>query len=533
MLNNGVSVEYADEWVVYGIRQLRQLTVSTFFLFTGYGIMTSLTQKGKKYAGDLIAKRFFSLQLHLTLVMLIYVLVQFSVGNTYSMPHILSSFAAWSSVGTPTWFIFVTLLSYLFIAISWHLWHRFHPIALVLSVTTMLAIMIPLIISRGTWWANSCLCLSAGMLYKMYQSEIEKFIKTIRIPVWCIGILLIPVGFYVYRYLPNLEYKANTYDEVVSVLGKSLLTRVYIQNAGCIIFALGILFFFAGIRFARKPSFLVWSGGAALFYLYLFHQLPMILGKHWGLNYSNPIFYKIMCIAITLLLARLSCRIFPFIDSHIWVNENSVKNSAEKNNTDRTNSPPISISLKLGVVIGSAVICLIGLYYLWIPRGICVSFKYAVDNPVAFQIFYTGNTRNKWIGSEKQTVSGEGLISFFLPTKVIHRFRLDMGKNPGQIVIDDLWVTGKTAVQLSTLSSFSINNIETISEGSEGLQIVSNKNNPHMVYNRPINMRAGNERQFQTGIFIMILIIGGSLGFMLLNLYQYLKNSTASKESRE
>ena len=54
------------------ITQLAQLVVTTFFLYTGYGIMNSLIDKGKNYAKSLILIRFPHLLLLFVSIVLLF-----------------------------------------------------------------------------------------------------------------------------------------------------------------------------------------------------------------------------------------------------------------------------------------------------------------------------------------------------------------------------------------------------------------------------------------------------------------------------
>lgn len=514
--NQGVILTDIDKFVVAGIRDLKQLMVSTFFLFSGYGIMHSLLRKGKNYAAGLISKRFFALLLHYSFVVLVYVAVQFYIlGNAYSVAHVLSAFAAWSSVGVPTWFIFVTLLSYWFIAISYHVWHRIHPVMVVLSVALMFVILIPLVMTRGYFWADSCLCMPVGMLYRLYQSQIEKAVKSIQLPVCCMGAIVLVVGFIVYRKLLN-------YDWVINVIGSpSLLFKVYVQNLGCIIFGLGTLWLFAGIRFRRTPKFLVWSGGSALFYLYVFHQLPMLLGKHWLSNTESPLIYQAMCIIVTIVLAWAACRIFARLDALIWIEKQPTTAHVNISGTGDARSA-LPLAVKLGIIVVGMLCCLSGTYRLWIPRGVEVEFMYAADKSVNFQVFYLVKPKHKWLHADKKNGEGVGKITFFLPTKELRGVRLDVGDKQGNVEISDLHVIGKEKINLIAPGAFASTNVDRLVYTEHTCLIESCHKDSSIVYTRPLHMRAGANRQFQPVLFIMILCVATAFGFMLTDLCGYI-----------
>lgn len=79
-------------------------------------------------------------------------------------------------------------------------------------------------------------------------------------------------------------------------------------NAGAVLFALGVALLTGSISLAapRLSVFgriLAWCGGPALFYLYIYQRMPMLVGAHFGVHVSSPRCYAAVCVIVTVLIA--------------------------------------------------------------------------------------------------------------------------------------------------------------------------------------------------------------------------------------
>ena len=280
----------------YTVHYIGQCVVASFFFFSGYGIMISLQRKGSDYAYNLILKRFSLLLLHFSIAVLLYTTIRYSLGTTFPLHRILLSLIGWDTVGNSNWFIFVTLAGYLIIAPCYLLLHRYGNYAFISLVCILFCCLIHTLAEyKANYWVDTCLCIPAGMLFGVARKRIELIVNNIFIPPWLVGLFLIPAGYFMYRFTyPNLW--------------------LYGRNLGAIIFALGILFIFSAFSFKRYPTFLCWSGGSALFCLYIFQRIPMVVGAHWGWNTTSPWLYEGFCITATLVIAWLSTKVFESSD---------------------------------------------------------------------------------------------------------------------------------------------------------------------------------------------------------------------------
>lgn len=310
----GLSLSFPDKEISYMLMKIGQCVVATFFFYSGYGLMTSIQKKGESYARTLLLHRLPTLFLHFSIAVLCYYVVAVYLGKEVTIQRLLLSFIGWQSVGNSNWFIFVTFLSYVCIAVSTLVFFRkskwcvcfFTAVLLVLYI-----VLFALYSNKGCWWVDTCLCIPAGMLFSLCRERLDKWMGKLRIPTIISAVVLSGLGLYIYRHNRQLSDCIGAADiEII---------WYFISNIGVCIFALGVNYVFSCISFKRKPSsFLVWSGGSALFYLYIYQRIPMLIGAHYGFQQSHLILYQLACILLTLMLAILSVFVFSRLDALIW-----------------------------------------------------------------------------------------------------------------------------------------------------------------------------------------------------------------------
>ena len=224
----GAGASGSDLFVVKNIARLGQCCVATFFFYSGFGIMSSLHKKGKRYARELVTVRFPKLLLHTVVAVSVYLVLQtLFYGQEYPLSQILLSFVCWSDLGNSNWFIFISLTAYLLIAAGYTLCNRFGGNAVVASTALMLVAVIFFIRHRGYWWYDTCLCIPAGMLFFIHRSRIEAILEKLRVPAWVWGTLLVPLSLVLYHFMP---------------------WPTPLDNAAAILFAFGITLIFSCVR---------------------------------------------------------------------------------------------------------------------------------------------------------------------------------------------------------------------------------------------------------------------------------------------
>lgn len=268
-----------------------QLIVTPFLFFSGYGLMCALMRSRGEYVGKLLKLRLPRLWLHFVLCIACYwALNTFLAGTEYSLSHIFLAALTWKSFGNSTWYIGVTLLSYIILAVSSYATRHHGNIAMWLVSSILLVICLQLILLyKEPYWVNTALCIPAGMGYAMFRKTIENFLRRIPVPTLLLGVLLMWLGCVTHRTWLSLD-----------LLG----------NIGSVLYALGICLAQGCISYKRPFPLLVWCGGTALFFIYILQRLPMITGAYFGWNIAYREAYVAGCLIMALLLAYIAVPIF-------------------------------------------------------------------------------------------------------------------------------------------------------------------------------------------------------------------------------
>lgn len=278
-----------------------QLIVTTFFLYSGYGIMYSILRKGKSYVNSIITRRFPQLLLNFSIAVLIFVALQYLMGKTYSIPHILLSFIGWQSVGNSNWFICMTLLAYVIVFASFSIGGTRRPRLSIALTAIMLIIGMTLICQvKAAYWCDTCLCIPAGLLFALYKERIERLLMYTPIPTILLGLFLVVAGYVAYFHCGRSVFPYKC----ISLL---------VANVGSVLFAGGLTIVYGCVSLRRLPRFMVWVGGAALFPMYIFQRVPMLIGSYLGVSNSHPQLYIAGCFVVCLLLAAIFQRIFAWL----------------------------------------------------------------------------------------------------------------------------------------------------------------------------------------------------------------------------
>lgn len=283
-----------------------QLIVTTFFFFSGYGLMSGLLKKGDSYVSSIARTRFPKLLLHFCIAVVLYVLAGFMLGHTYPVERILLSLIGWDSVGNSNWFIFMTLLCYLLMWAAFKLTSTRRVVTGTLLFTILLVAAIACIqCVKAGYWVDTVLCMPAGMLFYLCKEKARNILMARFLPHLPIGALAAASGYILYTHAPAAQFYLHCPALVAAI-------------AGSILFATGIALMYGCITFRHLPKPLVWVGGAGLFPLYIFQRIPMMTGAHYGLNTYSPTLYTIICMIATAILAIAASRLFRKLDSLLF-----------------------------------------------------------------------------------------------------------------------------------------------------------------------------------------------------------------------
>lgn len=286
---------FPEKCTAIAISRFGQLMVTTFFFYSGYGIMYSLLNR-EGYCNKLLFPRFVQLCLNYMIAVLIYFGVHCLLLQDIRAEDFLGGLHDFRALGNPTWFILMTLLTYILTWLAFKTAGTKYPMAAVGILTAMLLISIQIVgMHKPVHWVNTILCLPAGMLYFLKGRQMEEFLKNARVPGIIGGGALLLAGYFIYR-------------------GAS----VYTQNIGGILFAVGVTWFAGSFTWNTPSKLLIWLGGSGLFVVYMFHLLPMRIMSHLELNHGNPYLVWLTSIGFTCILAAAANVIYSRISRTLF-----------------------------------------------------------------------------------------------------------------------------------------------------------------------------------------------------------------------
>lgn len=259
---------------------LGQMIVVPFLFYSGYGVYEAIKAKGIDYVRGFPKKRILKVLLHFDFAVILFLILQYCLGNNFETTKILLSFLAWDSIGNSNWFIFAIIMTYIFTYISFSLKLRhFWPIFAVSAFTCVYIVLLYFTKKSEPWWYDTILCFPVGMLYSYYKDQIECKVmeKRCRFILFCVVLLGV---FFVCR---------------SEILGFTSIT----QHFAAVSFALILPCFSRMIIFDSK--ILKWFG-EQVFGIYILQRIPMLFFKEMGLA-NNLYIYFLLCFVFTLLLA--------------------------------------------------------------------------------------------------------------------------------------------------------------------------------------------------------------------------------------
>ncbi len=281
---------------------LSQLVVSTFFFYTGYGLMCSYLAKGKAYPRKVLTNRFPRVWLNFALGVTAYYILSLLLSSGYSPSDYLLALTGWRAVGNPSWFVCVTLCAYLAFSVSFLICKREKNCLLVFSLL-MLIFSCILVRYKSPWWCNTMLCIPAGMAFRLYRAKVEFAIAAMKSPAIVWGGLLVLLGWMGYFHVPRLCMMAGIPYHTIHNL---------FVNGAAVSFAFGITLLHGCIHFS-PCRFMVWAGGVALFPIYMYQVLPMHVLSYCGMDASHPFLFVSLVTLLTLALAPIVIRVQDFL----------------------------------------------------------------------------------------------------------------------------------------------------------------------------------------------------------------------------
>lgn len=278
--NSYVSLSSSTDKIYLMImRNIAQLMVTTFLFYSGYGIYESIKNK-PKYMENFFKNRLVKLFISFSLAIILYIIMNLILKNSYPVTTILLSFIGIKDIGNSNWFIFATFCMYISILISFKIFKKNHQTALLSCLLgTILYIFILRKFGYSGYWYDTVLCFNLGMYVSYYKKNILKLLKD----KWNYIVVLITI------FLMFLMTHIKGYNYIVYILHS-------------LIFVLIVLVITLKVKFGNK---LLYYLGKNTFNIYVLQRLAyMALNK---ISYfSNHICaYFLVSIIIIIILTYI------------------------------------------------------------------------------------------------------------------------------------------------------------------------------------------------------------------------------------
>ena len=275
-----------DDLAVKVCEALNQLMVVPFFLYSGYGIGTSLITK-ENYGKTFMAKRFLPVLLKFDFVVLLYLAASLVTGVRYSLYETLKSFAGWESVGNSNWFICVTLILYVAVYVSSLISKgSVKKTAALIGVITVLYIVAAKIIGRPEPWYDTVIAFPVGVFLAVYRDAFDR--ATEKIAGWVLSLGASTALFLVCWY-------------ALKFAGESSALRVVLLSFKTLFFGLALVI--VTRRFSPRNKVLAFFG-RHVFGIYILQRLPMMLLTFFFPT-VHPWLFASVSFAATVILSLL------------------------------------------------------------------------------------------------------------------------------------------------------------------------------------------------------------------------------------
>ena len=289
---------FADSTYVSVLKYIGQMMVTMYLFYSGYGLMESLSRK-PNYRKNFLKNRFFKILLHFDIAVLMYIVLQWALGNTYHLPKYLGSLIGWSSVGNSNWFIFDILVLYLIFYLSMYIAESFgkqinkHLESVVLIASFFFCLLLWYFLHRTkgqSWWIDNIMAFPFGIGYSLYRSKIETWLRK----GWnyYISFFAITLALVVWRHFKGID----------------------IFGVCTCLFALWVVLLSMKVKFDNR--ILQWLGVQA-FAIYILQRIPMIYFASIGVN-QNTLYYCLLVIPAVFAIAFIYTKLLKALDKQLF-----------------------------------------------------------------------------------------------------------------------------------------------------------------------------------------------------------------------
>ena len=148
-------------------------------------------------------------------------------------------------------------------------------------------------------------------------------------------------------------------------------------------------------------------------------------------------------------------------------------------------------------------------------RPISITLLVEAPKGTDIEVFWTESPDQSFSPQRAQSIrtkeSAERLV-FSLPAHKLHLLRIDIGYQPGQVILKDLRI-GRQDIDPSRWSEVKTFGIDNMEISDDQLMLISNQVDPYIVFSQPFDIKA--PKSYLSGDSMILLLILCSLSFAL------------------
>ena len=261
------------------IINIGQLMVTMFLFYSGYGIFESLKRKKDNYMKSFFKNRIIKTWFNFVIFVVIYLIIDYVLKINYPIKTKLLSLIGFESVGNSNWYMFDIIILYFITFISYLLSKKEKNFLIINLIITFIFFII-LYKIKPSWWYNTLLCYSFGMIFSYFKDAFESlFINN--------------------KKFNNFKYLIVLFISVILFIILFLYGKKIILYEVCtLLFCFIIVLFTLKININNK--ILIYSG-KNLFFLYMTQRIPMIILSNHNYNIHVYKFFLISFISMFIL----------------------------------------------------------------------------------------------------------------------------------------------------------------------------------------------------------------------------------------
>ncbi len=261
---------------------LGQIVVVTYLFFSGYGIMESITKKGKPYVKSMPWNRLFGLWYQFALVVLLFIGTNLVLGKSMTLKKTVLAFTGITSVGNSNWYMFATFVLYIFVFLAFTVSGKRRGLGV--AILSLLTIGYVVVLNETEWllpcFYNTILCFPLGMAYSLAKPKVD-------------GLLMKNDGVWLTAFVATVT--AFLYCSQNRIGNRGMELAFYLLAS-----LLVVLFM---MKVQIRSTVLDWFG-SHIFSFFILQRIPMIVLKELGFA-GKPHLFLVVSFFGTVLLATL------------------------------------------------------------------------------------------------------------------------------------------------------------------------------------------------------------------------------------